>query len=434
MITQDDLLLKVQLEPLMAISQKYYFPLIDGLFEMDKDKNRRLMKVNSVFTPNTPVEFTDLFAGRQQQLQKVHESYLSKGSHVIIYGDRGVGKSSLANIVKIIYSRDNLSCIKVSCDPTETFDDIWRKIFKQLVVTNEYIKNTIGFDQNKVKHEITYTANQMVGNFDKDLTVSDVITVLKQLNKSYFFIFDEFDRLEDKAAKQKFTSLIKELSDNPLNVTIMLVGIAESIEELVESHRSLERCLKQVFLPKMSNSELADIINKGLNYLKMTIAGDVKNNIISSSEGFPQYTHLISKYAAISAIQRDSNDINVSDFNNSVQKALEEIEETTKRAYQKATLNGKDIIYEKVLIASAITQTDGYDCFTNNDIKRTLSEKMNEKSIKTTYLPYLKSLCSRERGTILKKRVSTKAHKFEFTNPLIKTFVKLKAFEKGIIK
>jgi energy-coupling factor transporter ATP-binding protein EcfA2 len=406
MITQDPLLLKERLDCLTLANLKYYSLLVNGLLPMDviMNKNDMLMRVNSVFTPNTPVEIQDLFAGRQEQLKKIHESFLAKGCHIIIYGDRGVGKSSLANIVKFLYSHQTISCIKVSCDPTENFNDVWRKIFKQLIIMSETVKHTIGFNSEEIKDEFTYDATQIIGDSNNNLTSSEVIQILKNFNsnQAFLFILDEFDRLEDKGAKQKFTSLIKELSDNPFNVTIMLVGIADSIEELVESHRSLERCLKQVYLPKMSKMELADIINKGLEYLEMTIDEDVKSNIISSSEGFPQYTHLISKYAAISAIDRHSKNITVNDFKNSVQKALEETQETTKRAYQKATSNGKDKIHEKVLIASAIAETDNYDCFTNNDIKVTLKEKMNDKFIKRSYLTYLNDFYSDERGHILK--------------------------------
>ncbi len=392
------------------------------------------MQVNSVFTPHTPVEIGNLFAGRQKQLKQVQESFFSKGCHIIVYGDRGVGKSSLANIVKFVYSSESIFCYKVSCDPTESFNDVWRKIFKQLIITNESVKHTIGFNSEEIKDVSTFDISQVIADPNKLLTVSDVISILKRLNQSCLFIFDEFDRLQNKDAQQRFTSLIKELSDNPLDTTIMLVGIAEDIEQLVESHESITRSLIQVHLPKMSITELADIVDKGLTYLEMTIENDTKNNIISFSEGFPQYTHLISKYAAISAINRRSENITLYDFESAVQKAIEQTAVTIKIAYQKATANGKDTIYEKVLIASAITQADSYNCFTNKDIIDTLTDKMNDKSLKTTYLQYLKDLCTPERGSILKRRTSSKTYRFEFINPLFKTFVKLQAFDKGIIK
>jgi len=55
------------------------------------------------------------------------------------------------------------------------------------------------------------------------------------------------------------------MSDNNSNSTIVLVGIADSIENLIGNHESLERCLKQVKMPKMKNDECEEIIN---GYLK----------------------------------------------------------------------------------------------------------------------------------------------------------------------
>ena len=79
---------------------------------MNKEINHKLMQVNSVFTPHTPVEIGNLFAGRQKQLKQVQESFFSKGSHIIVYGDRGGGKSSLANIVKFVYSSESIFCYR----------------------------------------------------------------------------------------------------------------------------------------------------------------------------------------------------------------------------------------------------------------------------------------------------------------------------------
>ena len=79
---------------------------------------------------------------------------------------------------------------------------------------------------------------------------------------------------------------------------IVLVGIATNVNELIGNHPSVERCLKQVLMPKMSNKELEEIILKGLNKLEMKINDGAKELIIDYSIGFPHYTHLLTKYSA----------------------------------------------------------------------------------------------------------------------------------------
>ncbi|MGL1544364.1 sigma 54-interacting transcriptional regulator, partial [Vibrio parahaemolyticus] len=46
-----------------------------------------------------------LFAGRQQQAQKILEAIGERGRHVIMYGERGVGKSSMAQIIHYFLPR-----------------------------------------------------------------------------------------------------------------------------------------------------------------------------------------------------------------------------------------------------------------------------------------------------------------------------------------
>ena len=51
------------------------------------------------FTPFRPIQLVELFKGRKEIVQRVVGELQSPGRHVILYGDRGVGKTSLANLI-----------------------------------------------------------------------------------------------------------------------------------------------------------------------------------------------------------------------------------------------------------------------------------------------------------------------------------------------
>src|SRR5437763_6324642 len=53
-----------------------------------------------VFQPRTPITTKELFAGRWNELKTVADAVNQVGLHVVIYGERGVGKTSIANVVK----------------------------------------------------------------------------------------------------------------------------------------------------------------------------------------------------------------------------------------------------------------------------------------------------------------------------------------------
>jgi ABC-type branched-subunit amino acid transport system ATPase component len=81
-------------------------------------KYRYVADINSIFTPGSPIDSRDLFAGRTKQVEKVISTIFQKGSHAILFGERGVGKTSLANTLfdflvmtgKFHYQRAKVNC------------------------------------------------------------------------------------------------------------------------------------------------------------------------------------------------------------------------------------------------------------------------------------------------------------------------------------
>lgn len=64
------------------------------------EDERRLKNsgVRNVFTPHTPINQENLFRGRINEVQQILSTLNTPGQHVLLFGERGVGKSSLANI------------------------------------------------------------------------------------------------------------------------------------------------------------------------------------------------------------------------------------------------------------------------------------------------------------------------------------------------
>ena len=57
------------------------------------------LKIGQLFTPATPINKRDLFAGRLEQAGKVVDVICQRGQHAIVYGERGVGKTSMSNVL-----------------------------------------------------------------------------------------------------------------------------------------------------------------------------------------------------------------------------------------------------------------------------------------------------------------------------------------------
>src|SRR5438874_2079299 len=88
-----------------------------------------------LFSPRTPINTADLFSGRRAQIQKTVNAIRQPGAHAVIYGERGVGKTSLANVSPVLYSIETAAQViasRVACDGTDDFPALWRKVFSTI--------------------------------------------------------------------------------------------------------------------------------------------------------------------------------------------------------------------------------------------------------------------------------------------------------------
>ncbi len=380
----------------------------------------KIVKLSEVFSPSAPIESNDLFVGRLKEASRIVDAILEKGQHAILYGERGVGKTSLANILN---DRINgITVSKVTCKASEDFLSLWRKALES--VSLGYQTEGVGYKPQQGSAEVQL--NLLIPNTET-LTPLDVERVLATVSARLLFIFDEFDRIENPDLIKQFSDLIKGLSDNHSDVTLLLVGVANDVDDLIGSHPSIERCLKQIKMPRMSRQELSGILEKGAQEVGFKFNPDVIDAIVEFSDGFPHYTHLLGKYAAKQALMADHYAVDNSHFNKAMGAALDDVSESTRKTYQTATITSKQSkFFEEVLWAAGVCTRDEFDNFTANDVSLKFAELTAQEKSREGVTYYLTSLCKPERGEILEKVGHSKNIKYRFKNPMTKAYVKLR--------
>ena len=98
------------------------------------DFNKLEYELGSIFTPGSPINNRDLFSGRVDQISKIINAVSQRGYHAILYGERGVGKTSLSNIAEMIltHSQPESLCLRVTCDTSDDYSSLWKKTFENL--------------------------------------------------------------------------------------------------------------------------------------------------------------------------------------------------------------------------------------------------------------------------------------------------------------
>lgn len=389
---------------------------------MKPEEQKRLIAMcGRAFSPSAPVNKLTLFAGRIEQIRKITEAVNTRGRHAMMYGDRGVGKTSLANILKDLFADANgLKIVKLNCAATDDFRNVWRKALSEINAIQEAHLN----DEDKRPTEETLGDRLNEYEHVGPGEIRELLESVSQEGFEIVIVFDEFDRLENDH-RNLFSDTIKDLSDNSVSVTLVLVGVASDIAGLIAEHASIDRCLRHVPMPRMSGAELSDIIDKALTTLGMSISTDAVELIVALSQGLPHYTHLLGQEAAQKALSAARLDITENDVIAAIKEAIDKTDQTVRSDYHKACqTQRKGTLFPQVLLACALAEVDDLGYFKSADVRDPLCDITNQKYDIPNYAQHLDKFASEEsRGPVLEKWGTNRRFRFRFRNSMLRPFI-----------
>jgi Cdc6-like AAA superfamily ATPase len=392
------------------------------------EKARRKLAAAEVFTPNAPVNKKDLFAGRAAQLQSLLNAIVQRGQHCVIYGERGVGKTSLANIISewmIALKQANYQSVKFNCAVNSTFNSIWHGVMREFAVVQS---NNAGFVPNKEKG--VFRLNELLND---NVSSEDVRFALQQVGSPTVIVIDEFDRVTEPSIATLLADTIKSLSDHSVAATIVIIGVADQVDSLIAEHRSIERAIVQIHMPRMSVTELLQIIDNGTARLEMEIDANAKNHIAALSQGLPFHTHALMLHASRFAIDDDRLNIQVLDIDNAIRAAVISAQQTIVSAYQRAVSSPHQNLFKEVLLAAALARTDDLGYFSAGDLREPL-EKITDRNYGIDrFMKHLNEFCTPDRGPVLEKSGQRRRYRFRFKDSMMEPFVIMKGINDLLI-
>jgi len=383
--------------------------------QKEPDFKELRLKIGKVFVPGRPISSYDFFAGRGIQMTQAVSGIYQPGRHVVLFGERGVGKTSIAKV--LISSQQNdgyhaLETMTINCDESDDFSTLWRKIFRVLPY-GEQDGRTVYLD------ELLPTTEEVFPD--------DVRYCLSRFKNPSLIAIDELDQLKNADAKSLLAAVIKNLSDHATDTTLMLIGVGDSLDELIAEHRSIARALVTVQVPRMFEPELAEILFTGTKALGMTIDISAVQLAVTLSRGFPFYTHSFGLYGGLKAIDERRLNITMQDVASAtVDVAVNAREIQT--AYYLAVLSAqKSSRYNTALLACALAHADVRGFFTAASVRYPLSVLLNRPIDIPRYKHYLTEFCKHERGAVLQAVGEKGRLRYRFADPLMLPFVIINA-------
>lgn len=377
---------------------------------MDIEKAKRYAQLSTIFTPGAPVASRDRFAGRLEQVLKVMTGINLPGTQVVMYGERGVGKTSLANVLAelLLPLAGNRKVVRINCGTNDKVQGIWKKVYRELAL--------------EAPEAWTYAAP------DPD----DIRVTLAKVSPPAVIVLDEYDRVEDEDGLSLMADIIKALSDHAVQTKLVIVGVADSIDSLVGEHASIQRALAEVQMPRMSRDELTEIIDQGLQRVDMSIESRARTVVGRLAEGLPFFVHELMLIASQRCVMDDRVTVTIGDVEKAISEATKR--HTLMSEYQNAIQSSRpDNLYGQVLVACALADTNALGAFTASAVRAPMSQIMGREVTISTFAQHLNAFTEYDRGPVLTKHGTERNFTYRFRNPMLRSFSILAAIAAGTL-
>ena len=309
-------------------------------------------KRGKVLSASRPIHSIEHLKGRGKELDTIKKSLYAPGRHVFIYGDRGVGKSSLGQTAAYQYQSSAALPLFVSGSPDDTFNTVIANIVSQAVrrPRTENVKTTKSLSVEiggiKIGEGSETTGIDIAAAIR---STGDAVALLEQIAEkregNTAVVIDEFDAISDAGERNKFAALLKQMGDRSVNLKFIFTGIGKSLDELLGAHQSSYRQLESVELPRLGWEARREIVQAAADAFNLELDNNVNWRIAMVSDGFPYYIHLITEkilWAAFSA-EETVTGIDSALFSQGLADAILSTSAELKRPYEKAVVHHPEL-------------------------------------------------------------------------------------------
>lgn len=277
------------------------------------------MRLRNAYTPSQPITDRRMFAGRSEVLTTLIRAIEDQRLHTVLYGERGIGKTSLLHVLTQAAREARYLVVYVSCGAGSNFDEVFRTVAAGIPLLfhadygpthPESEKGLTMADLLSAEPQSARMASDMLAR----VTGTRVLVVL-----------DEFDRCESAAFRRSIAELLKNLSDRSVRVQLVIAGVAANLAELVEHIPSIQRNVFALQVPIMMAAEVRHLVKNGADTAGLTFDDGAVKFIVTVANGLPYLASLISHHAGLIAVDDGRLQVTADDISAAIAEALGEL-------------------------------------------------------------------------------------------------------------
>ena len=398
-------------------------------------------RLSQVVTPSMPIQSVEHLRGRAGEIDKIDKALYAPGRHVFIYGDRGVGKSSLAAAAGHQNQSSDGSYIDIGCARDSTLRSVVANIAYQAISASRIKSSTLTVSGGLHSRFLNLGASKEIAlkNLREELqTIGDAVEMLREVSAAHserpLVVIDEFDRISDPNERHAFADLLKQISDKKVNLRFIFTGVGNSLDDLLGAHPSAIRQLATLELQRLGWEGRWEIVLAAAHKFEIHVPRDVYVRIAAISDGYPYYVHLLTEHLLWAAYEDAEvvTEVSKRHLQIAIRSAIDNITAELNRPYQLATARrGPD--YEEVLWSTADSEyLERYAGDMYSSYMYVMRQRGNRKSLDSRqYRTRLRALRSERLGSILV--VDPKIQGLiSYRDRMLRGFVRMQAEAHGI--
>lgn len=336
---------------------------------------RAMLALRDALGASQPVVAREQFSGRQDALAQLILAIEQQRLHVVIYGERGIGKTSLAHVFADTAREARYLVLYGSCGTDGRFDEIFRTFASKIPMLYHRSVLPTTAEVEAGKHFDSLLPEGSFGPREVSDLFADVV------GTRVILILDEYDRIPDANFRRDVAELIKNLSDRAARVQLVLTGVAANLDELIGFAPSIRRNIVGLPMRPLTPVEVKAILALGEESTGLHFSEEVVAMIATVASGSPYLVRLLGHQAGLAALKQNRTQIDESHARSAVEAVLTDWNATLPRRVQ-GILSRQDAQSEwPVLVAAAQAGTHSDGWFGVEDIRTELGDTMPKSEI-----------------------------------------------------
>ena len=336
---------------------------------------RKRIALRDALGASQPVVARERFAGRHDALAQLIAAVEQQRVHVVIYGERGIGKTSLVHVFADTAREARYLVIYGSCGTEARFDAMFRAFATKIPML--YHRNVLP----------TSNDNDLNTTFDSLLPddtfgpreVSDLFADV--VGTRVILILDEYDRVVDRNFRRDVAELIKNLSDRAARVQLVLTGVAQNLDELVGYAPSIRRNIVGLPMRPLTNDEVRSVLALGEAAAGLSYSDEAAEMIATMAGGSPYLVRLLGHRAGMAALDQRRTIVDAGHGHAAVERVLTDWNSSLPRRVQ--AILGRDTARAQwpLLVAAARAGSSADGWFSIDDVSTELAGALPISSI-----------------------------------------------------